>query len=63
VVSTVGCGDYLLAGFLAGLADTDDAQAALATGLQVAAARAWAWTETRSWADAVEHIKVDVRPL
>ena len=50
VLSTVGCGDYLLAGFLAGVQETDDPRAALTEGLKVATARAWGWTESESWA-------------
>jgi len=61
--STVGCGDYLLAGFLAGLQDAGDPEAALATGLKVASARAWGWTETRSWPQADSEFQVNVRPL
>jgi 1-phosphofructokinase len=62
-LSTVGCGDYLLAGFLAGLRETADPQAALATGLKAAAARAWGWTETRSWPQAQKDIEVSVKAL
>lgn len=62
-LSTVGCGDYLLAGFLAGLNDTGDSRAALATGLKVAAARAWGWTESRAWSQAARRIEVSVKPL
>ncbi len=62
-LSTVGCGDYLLAGFLAGLQDTGDSEAALATGLKVAAARAWGWTETKPWPQVDREIRVTVRPL
>lgn len=62
-LSTVGCGDYLLAGFLAGLPDTRDPQAALATGLKVAAARAWGWTESKRWSLVDDEIEVSVKPL
>ena len=62
-LSTVGCGDYLLAGFLAGLRDTADPRLALATGLKVAAARAWGWTETKAWMQADRRIGVTVKPL
>jgi len=59
-LSTVGCGDYLLAGFLAGFDSTRDPRAALATGLKVAAARAWGWTETRRWPQADKEIEVSI---
>ncbi len=58
VLSTVGCGDYLLAGFLAGVQETGDACAALVQGLKAATARAWGWTETESWARAQKEIAV-----
>jgi fructose-1-phosphate kinase PfkB-like protein len=62
-LSTVGCGDYLLAGFLAGLRETDDPSAALATGLKAATARAWGWTEARSWAEVDKEIAVAVEAV
>jgi 1-phosphofructokinase family hexose kinase len=63
VVSTVGCGDYLLAGFLAGLAGSEGPAVSLALALKVAAARAWAWTESRTWSQAERDIAVDVQPV
>jgi len=63
VLSTVGCGDYLLAGFVAGLDNTRSPQAALATGLKVATARAWGWTEAKTWPQANRDITVSVRPI
>jgi 1-phosphofructokinase family hexose kinase len=62
-LSTVGCGDYLLAGFLAGLQDAGDPQVALATGLKVATARAWGLTETKAWPQTDSEIGVSIRPL
>jgi 1-phosphofructokinase family hexose kinase len=58
-LSTVGCGDYLLAGFLAGLQDTADPAAALGMGLKVATARAWGWTETKTWPQTENKIDVE----
>jgi len=63
VVSTVGCGDYLLAGFLAGLDGAGDPHAAVKTGLKVAAARAWGWTETKTWPEANRMMETVVAPV
>lgn len=60
VLSTVGCGDYLLAGFLAGWRETGDPGAALGRGLKVATARAWGWAERESWARGEKEIAVVV---
>ena len=59
VLSTVGCGDFLLAGFLKGLNKSDTCNA-LKTAIKVATARAWGWTEGKSWSQAVRGIKVAV---
>jgi len=73
VLSTVGCGDFLLAGFLKGLnpvrskssasngvKDKSDAGSALETAIKVATARAWGRTEGKSWFQALREIKVAV---
>jgi len=60
VLSTVGCGDFLLAGFLKGLKDKSDAGNALGTAIKVATARAWGWTEGKSWSKALHEIKAAV---
>jgi 1-phosphofructokinase family hexose kinase len=60
VFSTVGCGDFLLAGFLKGLKDKSDAGSALRTAIEVATARAWGWTEGKSWSTAKREIKAVV---
>lgn len=60
VLSTVGCGDFLLASFLKGLKDKSGADAALGTAIKVATARAWGWTEVKSWSRVLREIKVTV---
>ncbi len=58
VLSTVGCGDFLLAGFMKGLKDGSDTEAALKTSIKVATAKAWGWTEKMSWLDVQSRIQV-----
>jgi 1-phosphofructokinase len=59
-LSTVGCGDYLLAGFLDGLTSSCDISSALKRGLKAAAAKAFGWSDKISWADAEGGIDVSV---
>jgi len=63
VLETVGCGDYLLAGFLAGRHQGQSPRAALAIALQAATARAWGLTETHTWAQARRQIEVEVETV
>jgi 1-phosphofructokinase family hexose kinase len=58
VLHTVGCGDFLLAGFLASYAHRRNARTALATAVKVASARAWGWTEMHAWPAARQRIDV-----
>jgi 1-phosphofructokinase len=58
VLSTVGCGDFLLAGFLKAFIDKPDLATALETAIKVATARALGWTERLSWAKVRRRIKV-----
>ncbi|MBN2456745.1 MAG: hypothetical protein JXB29_09470 [Sedimentisphaerales bacterium] len=60
VLSTVGCGDYLLAGFLKGLKDSPDAGSALEVAIKVATAKAWGWAETKNWLEVQRKIKVQL---
>jgi fructose-1-phosphate kinase PfkB-like protein len=59
VLSTVGCGDFLLAGFLKGF-NKSNAGNALGNAIKVATARAWGWTESKTWPQAQRGIKVAV---
>jgi 1-phosphofructokinase family hexose kinase len=63
VLETVGCGDYLLAGFLAGLGDSRQVRAALVQGLKAATARAWGRTETETWRRTKGQIRVQTTRL
>ncbi|MFH1719680.1 MAG: PfkB family carbohydrate kinase [Planctomycetota bacterium] len=58
VVSTVGCGDFLLAGFLKGLKDKSDAASALETATEVAGAKAYGLTESKTWLQVKRQIQV-----
>ena len=57
-ISTVGCGDCLLAGFLKALTDKPDFPSALKTATKVATAKAWGWMETRTWLGTSRQMKI-----
>ncbi len=63
VLSTVGCGDFLLAGFLKALEDGSGTDLALKTAIKVATARAWGWTESKTSSQALREIEVAVEPV
>lgn len=61
IVSTVGCGDALLAGFLYGLQKHDHLDQSLIIAIQSATAHARGWTSTRTWQAVKKHISVSRR--
>jgi 1-phosphofructokinase family hexose kinase len=63
VFSTVGCGDFLLAGFLKAFNDGSNAGDALKTAIKVATARAWGLTEKTSWLNVQSKIRVQVEQI
>jgi len=62
-ISTVGCGDSLLAGFLAEFGQSSDPAAALTTGLKLAAARAWGWTEGKTWRQVEQEVAIEIETM
>jgi 1-phosphofructokinase family hexose kinase len=60
VLSTVGCGDYLLAGFLKDFLAKSDPCSALKSAIKVATAKAWGWTEGKESFGALRQIKAVV---
>jgi len=63
VLSTVGCGDYLLAGFLEALKDKSNVPSALKTATKVATAKAWNWPETKTWLQAKRQVQIKSGPV
>lgn len=61
--STVGSGDYLLAGFLKGLNDSLDIAAALKQAIKLATAKTWGWTEIKTWNQVKRQVKVNVHRI
>jgi fructose-1-phosphate kinase PfkB-like protein len=58
--STVGCGDFLLAGFLK---ESSVMDVALKTAIKVATARAWGWAENMCWPDVQKRIHAQVEQI
>jgi len=63
VLSTVGCGDYLLGGFLGALKQKPDAASALKTALKVATAKAWGWAQNRPWEQVRSAVRIELGRL
>ena len=62
-LSTVGCGDFLLAGFLKGLIETNNTASALKTAVKAATAKARGRAENEPWQDVSEQIEVEIRRM
>ncbi|MHC4154465.1 MAG: 1-phosphofructokinase family hexose kinase, partial [Planctomycetota bacterium] len=60
VTTTVGCGDYLLAGFLAQMRRGNDLRLALAKAVKLATAKAYGFTEILTWPQADRKIRTRV---
>lgn len=59
VSNTVGCGDYLLAGYVA----TDSSvsiQEKLVAGVKAATAKAWGWIDIKSWQQVQQDIQIEI---
>jgi fructose-1-phosphate kinase PfkB-like protein len=63
VLSTVGCGDYLLAGFLKAVADGGNFCSAIGVALKVATAHALGWTQTKSWGAVQRSLRIGIESL
>lgn len=61
VQSTVGCGDYLLAGFLKGLKDTSKIDSALAIAIRTATVKAWGITEQKTWSQLANQVQIKLQ--
>ncbi len=62
VVHTVGCGDYLLAGYLAAGPEAGPADK-LAAGVKAATAKAWGWAGAKPWTEVKEVVKTVVKKI
>jgi fructose-1-phosphate kinase PfkB-like protein len=63
VLSTVGCGDYLLAGFLNGIYKGSQLDQALKLAIKTATAKAWGWSECHEWQQIKQDVEVEVRKI
>jgi fructose-1-phosphate kinase PfkB-like protein len=53
----------LLAGFLKALEDKSNVPAALKTATKVATAKAWNWTEAKTWLQANRQVQAKSSPV
>ena len=61
VVHTVGCGDYLLAGYVS-VSQSEDIGQKLATGVKVATAKVWGLTGRKPWLEVQKDIEIEMIP-
>ena len=59
-VHTVGCGDYLLAGYVS-VEPGADMGRKLTAGIKAATAKAWGWIEVKSWHEVQQEIEVEIK--
>ncbi|MBN1816750.1 MAG: hypothetical protein JW828_05285 [Sedimentisphaerales bacterium] len=62
-ISTVGCGDFLLAGFLDAVLSGKTMQEALKQGVKVGSAHALGLTEAKSWSEIADTIGVELQQI
>ncbi len=58
VLGTVGCGDFLLASFLKGWSEYKQEDFSLSTAVKAATAKAWGWTQVKSWQEVMKQVKI-----
>ena len=63
VLGTVGCGDYLLAGFLKSWIESENEELALAQAIKIATLRAWDLTQNMKYNDVAEEVKVGISKI
>lgn len=63
VLGTVGCGDYLLAGFLKGWKETEKEDYALSIAVKLATAKAWGWTQLKTWSEVMNEVQIELSPV
>ena len=61
--NTVACGDFLLAGFLAGMKEKNDLAFALEKGIKAATGRAMGICDTVAWSKAQMDIEIDMKAI
>ena len=60
VLGTVGCGDYLLAGFLKSWKENAKEDYALSIAVKLATAKAWGWTLAKNWQEVMNEVQIEL---